>query len=181
MPVMAETTWQFRHPCLQDGTAITQLIAQSPPLDLNSSYLYFLQSTHFADTCLLAEKAGQLQGFISGYVRPDQSDELFIWQVAVAKSARGQGLASILLHQLLTRVLANSSRPIFRLSCTIGPSNLASQTLFRRFAERHQLQVKIQDFLQASDFAGTGHEAENLWQLQAPNAVDLRTYLTTHS
>jgi len=68
------TETSFRTPKIEDGLAIHSLIKQSPPLDLNSSYLYFLQATHFADTCVVAEKEGEIVGFVSAYFRPDQED-----------------------------------------------------------------------------------------------------------
>ncbi len=58
----SEVSVQFRKPKLEDGLAIYHLIQASPPLDVNSSYLYFLQASHFADTCAVAEVDGQIVG-----------------------------------------------------------------------------------------------------------------------
>src|SRR5690625_2988568 len=79
----------LRQPTRQDGHAIQQLICQCPPLDQNSVYTYLLLSEHFRQTCIVADSAAGIDGFISAYVHPQQADTLFIWQVAVHQRARG--------------------------------------------------------------------------------------------
>ncbi len=89
----SQDEWVFRVPTRSDGTRVHELIAQCSPLDENSAYCNFLQSTHFKNTCVLAERNGEIVGFISAYRKPDKPKELFIWQVAVHESVRGKGLA----------------------------------------------------------------------------------------
>lgn len=156
----------FRKPTIGDGVAIYELIKQSPPLDLNSSYLYFLQSTHFADTCVLAVSDGDIVGFISAYFRPDKKDSLFVWQIAVAEQSRGQGLGKRLLYRLVKN---QERRPIVKeICCTISPSNMASQNLFKSFAAQYGWFVNIETFLEEKHFGHLGHEAEELYSLRAP-------------
>ena len=68
----------FRPPGTNDGLKIHRLIADSPPLDLNSIYSYCLLGAHFRDTCILAERAGEPIGFISAYRIPKRPDTLFV-------------------------------------------------------------------------------------------------------
>jgi L-2,4-diaminobutyric acid acetyltransferase len=166
----------LRHPRKSDAAQIYQLIKQSPPLDLNSEYLYFLQVTHFSQTCLVAECADQLLGFISGYRQPSQIDQLFIWQVAVAASARGQGLAT----RLLTQLAQTQSQPLRSLFTTIGPSNLASKRLFEAFAAKYQLAIEQSAFINPDDFSQTGHEAEIGYQLTPPQFKSIQETLSCH-
>jgi L-2,4-diaminobutyric acid acetyltransferase len=157
---------KFRLPQIEDGAAIHELIKNSPPLDLNSSYLYFLQATHFAQTCVVAERDGELIGFVSAYFRPDKKDSLFVWQIAVSENARGQGLGKKLVYQLLKN---QQRRPIVReICCTISPSNQASQSLFKSFAEQHKLIVEVEPFLNEQHFGSDEHEAEDLYCVRAP-------------
>ncbi len=112
-----------------------ELIANSPPLDRNSLYLNLLQCTHFAETCVIAESVDSDDapcGFISGYLIPEQPERLFIWQVAVAARARGQGLAKRMLSELLSRPVCAATT---FLQTTITPTNQASWALFRSFAQ----------------------------------------------
>ena len=125
---------RFRRPSATDGRAVHALIASCPPLDRNSLYLNLLQCTHFAQTCIIAESADSnptLCGFISGYLVPNEPQQLFIWQVAVATHARGQGLATRMLDELLSHPVCAATT---YLQTTITPSNDASWALFRSFA-----------------------------------------------
>lgn len=122
----------LRRPRITDGRPVNQLIASCPPLDTNSLYLNLLQCTHFAETCVVAEHAdATLAGFVSGYLVPEQPTTLFIWQVAIAESARGRGLAKSMLFELLARPVC---RDVDHLQTTITESNRASWALFSSFA-----------------------------------------------
>ena len=114
-----------------------QLIARCPPLDTNSTYCNLLQCHHFFDTCALAERDGELLGFVSGYRVPSDPSVLFVWQLAVSPEARGQGLAIRLLQQQLASVL---QPPVRYLHTTINPGNSASWAVFERLAQ--QLEVE---------------------------------------
>ena len=125
---MSFATVKLRQPTDGDGHALNQLVARCQPLDTNSVYCNLLQCTDFADTAIAAENAdGNLVGFISGYRPPARPDTLFVWQVAVDSSMRGQGLALRMLLALIERVAAQGVRFI---ETTITPNNAASQALF---------------------------------------------------
>src|SRR3546814_20772399 len=66
-----------------------------PILDTNSLYCNLLQCTHFAETCVLAERDGEISGWISGYRLVHDPEAMFVWQVAVHERARGRGLGEI--------------------------------------------------------------------------------------
>lgn len=121
----------LRPPRASDGRAVHELIANCPPLDANSLYCNLLQCSHFAPTCCVAELTERVVGFVSAYRHPQQPEVLFIWQVAVAASARGAGLARTMLGELLGR---SACAGVMTLQTTITPSNHASWSLFRAFA-----------------------------------------------
>ena len=85
----------FKKPVPEDGANLFSLIENCPPLDTNSMYCNLLQTSHFADTCVAAKRPNsqELIGFVSGYLLPGDKSTLFVWQVAVSESARGEGLA----------------------------------------------------------------------------------------
>ena len=152
---------RLRHPSGEDGPAISALIAACPPLDVNSAYCNLLQCTHFADTCVVAERDGAIVGWISGYRPPADPDCLFVWQVAVADEARGQGLGGRMLAALLDRPAA---RPILYLSTTITDGNKASWAMFKAFARRHgAFFEKARLFDREQHFAGA-HDTE--WEVR---------------
>jgi L-2,4-diaminobutyric acid acetyltransferase len=149
----------LRRPVLEDGKQVYDLIERCPPLDLNSSYCYFLLCSHFSDTCVVAEDNGRLVGFLSAYLIPDRADTLFVWQMAVDESARGQGLAGRMLDYLLAQPCCADVRSV---ETTVSPSNQSSRRVFIRLAERLQSGSHEEPFLEASHFGNEGHEEERL-------------------
>ncbi len=123
----------LRRPTAADGARVHDLVAACPPLDRNSLYCNLLQCTHFADSSIVAEQAGRLVGWISGYRLPADPATLFVWQVAVDAAARGTGLGRRMLLALLARPELAGVR---WLETTVTPENSASRALFRSLA-RH--------------------------------------------
>ena len=149
----------LRPPELEDGKAVHELIKRCPPLDINSSYNYFLLCSHFRDTCVVAEANDQIVGFLSAYLIPSRPDTVFIWQVAVDESARGTGLAGRMLEQVTERPVCANVRT---LETTISPSNLSSRRVFERFAEKRHAPTHEETFLEAGHFGAEAHEEERL-------------------
>lgn len=149
----------MERPVLADGKAVHALIRRSAPLDLNSSYCYFLLCAHHADTCVVVRQQGQVVGFLSAYRLPRDANTLFIWQVAVDASLRGHGVASKMLQQLLTRPTCASVR---YLETTISPDNHASRGLFQRFAGQHDAPWHEEIFLGHEQFGDESHDEERL-------------------
>ncbi|PLA75445.1 diaminobutyrate acetyltransferase [Hydrogenovibrio sp. SC-1] len=168
---MTQNNLVFRSPTLEDGLAIYELVKASPPLDVNSSYLYFLQASHFADTCIVVEQNREIVGFLSGYYRPDDSHSLFVWQVAVSETMRGQGLAKRMIQALIANQRGRVK--VSSICCTISPSNQASQALFKSFAKQYDLKMTVTEFITEAHFGAEGHEAEELYLLSSPNKADI--------
>jgi L-2,4-diaminobutyric acid acetyltransferase len=153
----------FRAPRVGDGAAIHRLIADCPPLDVNSVYAYLLLCDHFRDTCVVAESAGgNIDGFVSAYVPPGQSERLFIWQVAVHGRARGQGLARRMLHELLSRPVLEGVR---HLETTVGPDNHASRRTFIGLAADLGAHVAEQPCFGKQLFGHADHDDEMLLKI----------------
>lgn len=149
----------LRQPSLDDGKRVYDLIERCPPLDLNSSYSYFLLCSHFRDTCVIAEEDGRLVGFLSAYLIPNRPDTLFAWQMAVDESARGRGLAGQMLDHLLAQPACAAVRSI---ETTVSPDNRASRRVFTRLAEKRHTTESEGSFLEAAHFGDETHDAERL-------------------
>jgi L-2,4-diaminobutyric acid acetyltransferase len=144
--------WRLRRPTVMDGPAITRLIADCAPLDSNSAYCNLLQCTHFADSCIVAERGGQILGWVSGYRPPSEPSSFFIWQVAVAKAARGNGLAQRMIHALLDRPSAEGAT---HLITTVTDDNAPSWALFNGLARAWRVPlIRSAMFEQGPHFAG---------------------------
>lgn len=154
---------QLREPRIEDGAAIAELIRQSPPLDVNSTYAYLLLCHHFAPTCVVAELDGKLVGFISGYLPPTAADTFFVWQVAVHADARGCGLGLSMLRHLLLRPV---SRHVRFLETTVSPSNGPSRGMFARLAKDLETDLTEQHLFDKGMFgSGSEHEDEKLLRI----------------
>ena len=162
MARIKEPNYQLRNPVSEDGAALNRLVKASPPLDTNSLYCNLLQSSYFSETSIIAEDEFDLVGLVTGFVVPKQKDTIFIWQVAVAESARKQGLAIKMLLKLLQQPSCNSVR---YLETTITEENNASKTLFTRLAEILGVNLtKTKHFSSDIHFDGQ-HDDEVLYRL----------------
>lgn len=135
----------------------------SGELDLNSSYMYLLFARDFAQTCRVAIAGDAVVGFVLGYRRPEAPDCLFIWQVAVNESHRGQGLAGRLLDDLALALTALPD-PVTRMETTITADNSASQRLFAGFAERWGARMEVGELFETEHFPDA-HDAERLHRI----------------
>ncbi|MBI9074973.1 MAG: diaminobutyrate acetyltransferase [Desulfatibacillum sp.] len=148
----------MRHPEAGDAFVVHDLIRNCAPLDLNSEYAYHLLCQHFASTCVLAEVDSQSAGFISGYIKPNDPQTFFVWQVAVSSSFRKRGLGLSMLHWLAQQT------DCCQFETTISPSNKASQSLFLRFAKDRGLVVQKETFIEAYSTEKGLHEEEILFR-----------------
>lgn len=142
-----------------DGQGVWQLIQRCKPLDENSSYCYLLLCTHFKETCCAAELDGELVGFVSGYLKPDDPKTLFIWQVAVDEKARGLGLGRGMILDILLRDVCKS---VTQLETTVSPSNEASRRMFQGVAKRMNADFSEAPYFTSAQLGEEGHEDENL-------------------
>lgn len=110
----------------------------------------------------MVEREEAIVGFISGFIHPDQPDTLFIWQVAVSESERGNGLATRMLYHLLKR---EGCEDVDSVEATVSPSNTASQNLFIGLAKKMLTKCVIHDYFTSGDFPREGHEDELLFKI----------------
>ena len=152
-------TVTFRKPVREDGAEIWELIRSCKPLDENSMYCNLLQSDHFRDTCIVAERDGQIIGWISAYITPHDEECVFVWQVAVSPDARGIGLGTRMLSALMVR---EECEDVKRMQTTITLDNDASWGLFRKFADQNDaILTSDAHFTRDTHFAGE-HATEHM-------------------
>lgn len=148
----------YRLARLEDGPALWAL-AKANGLDENSPYAYLLWTEYFRGTTVVATDDGDAPiGFVMAFLRPDDASTVFVWQVGVDDAHRRRGIAGRLLDELFERVGACA------LEATVTPSNSASEALFRRFGERHDLAVVVEPLFPEELFP-PGHEAELRFRL----------------
>jgi len=152
----------FRHPTIPDGLALWRLVGEAGTLDLNSTYAYLVVCRDFAETCLVAEEAGRIAGFVTGYRPPRKPDTVFVWQIGVAPEARGRGLGSLVLDRLLQSDACSTVR---FLETNVTPSNRASRALFQGLARRLRTPIEELEGFESSLFPDPSHEPERLLRI----------------
>jgi len=153
---------RFRKPTSEDGAAVWRLIGDLDALDDNSMYCNLLQCTHFADTCIVAERDDEVVGWVSAYLPPSRQGTLFIWQVAVAPEMRGRGLAKAMLKALLER---DACAGVSHLESTITRDNDASWGLFRSIASEFDGDLTRRPHFHREDHFDGEHATEYLCRI----------------
>ncbi|WP_245628170.1 diaminobutyrate acetyltransferase [Shouchella shacheensis] len=161
--LIQKETITFSKPGTDDGASMWELVNQST-LDKNSAYKYVMMSEFFSDTCVVAKRKGKVIGFVTGFIQPERPDTIFVWQIGIDSEARGEGLASRLLAELLSQ---NEEKEIRYVEATVTPSNTASRSLFQSFARKQKTKCRIRDCFETSHFpeSGDDHEAEELFRI----------------
>jgi L-2,4-diaminobutyric acid acetyltransferase len=122
-------------------------------------YCNLLQCDHFADTCVVAELGGEIVGWVSAYIVPNDPETLFVWQVAVSETARGMGVAKKMLAHLTAREIC---KDVIKLQTTITADNEASWALFNSFADRLDATLERDaHYEKEAHFAGR-HDTEHM-------------------
>lgn len=145
-------------PTAADGVRLWEIADASRVLDVNSRYAYVLWCRDFAATSIVARLGGRVVGFVTGYVRPEQPDTLFVWQVAVHEEARGRRAAALMLDDLVTRV------GVPYLETTITDDNAASIAMFSGLAERRDAHVRRTELFDRA-LLGAEHDPEFLYRI----------------
>ena len=157
-PASAQRSVAFRPSRTADGPILWNL-ARENGLDENSPYAYLLWSEYFRDTTVVATDGDDVPvGFVTAFRRPDEHTTVFVWQIGVAADHRRRGIAGSLLDELVERCGAEY------LEATVTPSNGASDTLFRRFGDRHGAPVTTEELF-AEELFPAGHEAEHRFRI----------------
>ena len=110
-------------------------------------------------------------GFVSAYIPPTKKDTLFVWQVAVDKDYRKNGIAAKMINSILLR---SSCRDVLFLEATVTPSNDPSKRLFASAASQFNAKLDTAPFFAKDEFENS-HEAEDLVRigpLQKPEIVE---------
>src|SRR5699024_7792331 len=148
----------FREPTDSDGKEMYRIVEESKVLDVNSSYSDLLWSKFFSKTSIIATCDDKVIGFVSGFLQPDSTDTLFVWQVAVDSDFRGYGLATILYQQLIDHV--DEKKDVQYLEATVTPSKIPYSNLFQGLAKKNDTDCSIFECFKEEHFPDPDHEAE---------------------
>ena len=144
-------------PTKENGSAIAKLVQCCPPLDLNSTYHYLIQSHYFNQTCSVAFEGEKVIAFVSGFIKPTNKNCLFIWQVAINEDYRGKGLGIELIEFLL-----DQNKNISIIETTITKNNIASRRMFQKIVEKYQARMSEEILFDKYEEFSNEHDSEIL-------------------
>lgn len=153
-PIDSQVTYEI--PTVEDGSAMWELVNNST-LDQNSPYKYLMMCKYFSETCVVAKFNNKTVGFITAFIPPQRSNVVFIWQIGMDPSYRGNGIASEMLNTLVDR---ESCKYVCYMEATVTPSNDASKSLFKGFARKHNTNCEIKEGFAEDLFPSEEHEEE---------------------
>ena len=78
---------------------------------------------HFRDTSFVAERDGELAGFLVGFLSPAQPEDAYVHFMGVSPAERGTGLGRELYERFFTVARARGRN---RVSCVTSPANIGS-------------------------------------------------------
>lgn len=164
---------QFRSPRVEDGRVVFELVRDGGTLEANTAYCYLLLCSHFAENGVIAEHEGEILGFVMAYRPPSDPDAVFVWQVGVAPTGRGEGLATRMLNHLIEQP---GNRDARWLTATVDPDNTPSNKLFAAFARQQSAELNTERGFGPELFP-PGHAPEPLLRI-GPLSVRDHTHST---
>lgn len=154
-------------PSIEDGPELWRIARDSKALDLNSPYSYLLWCRDYSSTTVVVREtshtASRPVAFATGYIRPEQPQVLFVWQIAVDSQHRGYGVAGSMLDGLVSHTAATYG--ITTVEATISPKNAASEKLFTSFSRCHDAAISRETLFGQHLFPHTAHEPEILFRI----------------
>lgn len=146
----------FDKPTVTDAKSIYELVKNNGTLESNTEYAYLLLATHFASTCCVVRRDGEVVGAMLGYLVPDTPDTLFVWQIGVSNQCQGQGLARGMILDVLGR---ENCKGVCHVQATVSESNTSSRALFSSLARYLGCPITVKDYFEPAHFI-QAHEAE---------------------
>ncbi len=122
---------QLRNCTPADVEGIARFIASCPPLDLHTSFTYWVTFEYWGDLCFAARLGGRIVGYASAIGSGRDGEVLYLWQVGVADELRSTGLGRRLIESVAD---AGRRRGFRELQVSIAPGNEASFRAFSGFA-----------------------------------------------
>lgn len=145
----------YRPPDPGDALTVWDMVDRSDELDNNSPYYYALWFRDFAASSLVATVDGEIVGFLTGYLRPEQPDTYMVWQTA-AKPRHGIPFLGVkLFEEAVGRAAGAGARYV---EATVSADNKAIIMVLRKLARSHAAEIETEVLFPADQFPGEHHD-----------------------
>lgn len=114
-----------------DVERIRKFIDECKPLELHTSFTYWMLFYYFPNLCFLMLENEKILGFISGIRSSADEKVVYLWQIGVSKDYQGKKYSSILIDNFLKAALDLKCNKI---QVSIDPKNLSSYQTFLKYS-----------------------------------------------
>ncbi len=134
----------LRNAAGSDAGLLRHMARSCPPLDLHTSYTYWVAAEYFGSGSYILED----DGICAGYIMTVQTPEtIFVWQIGILPEYRGRGLS----RRLIDRVLDDAAASGRGVEVTIAKNNAASFAAFTSAAGARGLVLEPKDTVELKD------------------------------
>jgi L-2,4-diaminobutyric acid acetyltransferase len=120
-----------RHCVSADVEAVMYFVNSCPPLDLHSSFTYWVTLEYWGEMCFVAMDCEQIIGYVSAIGSGHDDTTFYLWQIGVSGGFRSRGIAQRLIGAV---VQAARTHGYHQMQVSIALDNDLSLRAFQRFA-----------------------------------------------
>jgi L-2,4-diaminobutyric acid acetyltransferase len=114
-----------------DIERVVRFVEGCPPLDLHSSFTYWVTFEYWGEMCFVASKSKQIVGYASAIGSGRDDNVFYLWQIGVSSEFRSMGVSQRLLAAVVDVARERGYR---RMQVSIASGNDPSLQAFQRFA-----------------------------------------------
>lgn len=145
-----------------DVDMVRKFVSLCKPLDLHSPFTYWILAKYFRDYCFILLEEDKIIGFISSIKSASDYNNLYLWQIGIAESKRGQGYAAMLIDKVVEQARKSDCKKI---QFSIAPENEPSHNAFNSYADINGLTMDRIDKLEINDTLSGIIEFEDIYEI----------------
>jgi L-2,4-diaminobutyric acid acetyltransferase len=114
-----------------DVERVVRFVGECPPLDLHSSFTYWVTFEYWGEMCFVASRSEQIVGYVSAIGSGRDDNVFYLWQIGVSGEFRSMGVSQRLLVAVVDVARGRGYR---KMQVSIASGNDPSLRTFQRFA-----------------------------------------------
>lgn len=114
-----------------DVEQVVRFVAECPPLDVHSSFTYWVTFQYWGEMCFIASDDKRILGYASAIGSGHTPEAFYLWQLGVSEDLRSTGLGQRLIAAIAD---VGRGRGFREMQVSIASENEPSLSAFKRFA-----------------------------------------------
>jgi L-2,4-diaminobutyric acid acetyltransferase len=141
-----------------DFLKVHEFVEKCDVLVTHPEHFYKIILRYFGDSCFLAEKQGNVIGFLMGFFSQKTPSTYFLWQIGTDASMRREGIGKKLITYAEQDL---KKRGCTRIELTIDPENTISKNLFEKLgyeniSNKEGKTIQVKDTTAVKDYYKPG-------------------------